>query len=112
MSSNDKEKIDESIEYVKNRKPGKVLNGIYDKYFLSKIATKYMFSILAEVDWKKIMKEQNVPHTEEIFKTIDNLKNIIENLDKYASAENLKDAGEEIKNKGESLWNKAKELAE
>ena len=112
LSSDDREKLDESIEYVKNRKSGEVLNGFYDKYFLSKIATKYMFSILAEVDWKKVIKEQNVPHTAEIFETIDNFKTLNENLEKYSSAENLKEAGEEIKNKGKSLWNKAKELAE
>ncbi|WP_108868553.1 short-chain dehydrogenase [Aquimarina aquimarini] len=112
LSYGDKEKIDESIEYVKNRKPGKVLNGFYDKYFLSKIATKYMFSILSKVDWKKVMKEQNIPHTEEIFETIDNLQDFLENLEKYSSTENLKKTGDEIKNKGKSLWNKAKELAE
>ena len=112
LSSGDKERIDESIEYVKNRKPGKVLNGVYDKYFLSKIATKYMFSILAQVDWKKVMKEQNVPHTDEIFKTIDNLKVFLENMEKYSSTENLKQTGDEIKNTGKNLWNKAKALAE
>lgn len=112
LSYGDKEKIDESIEYVKNRKSGEVLNGFYDKYFLSKIATKYMFSILSQVDWEKVMKEQNVPHTEEIFKTIDNLKGFIENLNKHANTESLKETGEEIKEKGKSLWNKAKELAE
>lgn len=112
LSSGDKEKIDESIEYVKNRKPGDVFNGVYDKYFLSKIAAKYMFSILSEVDWKKVMSKNNIPHTEEIFKTIDNLKNFLTNLEKYSSTENLKEAGNEIKNKGESLWNKAKKLAE
>ena len=112
LSSDDIEKIDESIEYVKNRKPGEVLNSFYDKYFLSKIATKYMFSILSKVDWEKVLKEQNVPHTEEIFETIDNFKTFVKNLEKYSSTENLKEAGEEIKNKGKSLWNKAKELAE
>lgn len=112
LSSDDREKIDESIDYLKNRKTGKVLNGFYDKYFLSKIATKYMFSILSKIDWEKVMKEQNIPHTEEIFETIDNFTTFIENLEKYSSTENLKEAGEEIKNKGKSLWNKAKELAE
>jgi len=112
LSFNDKEKIDESIEYVKNRKPGEVFNGIYVKYFLSKIATKYMFSILAKVDWEKVMIEQNVPHTKEIFKTVDNFKNLIEKLEKYSSTESLKENGENLKNKGQSLWNKAKELAE
>ncbi|MCV6629509.1 MAG: short-chain dehydrogenase [Flavobacteriaceae bacterium] len=112
LSSEDKERIDESIEYVKGRKPGKVLNGFYDKYFLSKIATKYMFSILSNINWKKLMKKQHVPHTEEIFKTMDALKKFTENLIKYASTENLKDTGGELKNKGKSLWNKAKEFAE
>ncbi len=112
LSLNDKERIDESIEYVKNRESGEVLNGFYDKYFLSKIATKYMFSILSQVDWEKVMKEQNVPHTEEIFKTIKNFNDFIDNLNKYSSTSNLKKTGENIKNKGESLWNKAKELAE
>lgn len=104
LSSEDKERIDESIEYVKNRESDKVLNGFYDKFFLSKIATKYMYSILSKVNWKKVMKKQNVPHTDEIFKTIDNLKSFIDNLKKYGSTE-------ELKNKGKSLWNKTKELA-
>lgn len=112
LSSEEREKIDESIEYVKNRKPGEVLNSFYDKYFLSKIATKYMFSILSKIDWEKVLKEQNVPHTEEIFETIDIFKTLVENLEKYSSTEILKDTGEEIKNGGKSLWNKAKELAE
>ena len=103
LSSEDKKRIDESIEYVKNREPDKVLNGFYDKFFLSKIATKYMYVILSKVDWEKVMKKQNVPYTDEIFKTIDNLKNFIDNLKKYGSTE-------ELKNKGKSLWNKTKEL--
>lgn len=104
LSSEDKKRIDESIEYVKNREPDKVLNGFYDKFFLSRIATKYMYVILSKVDWEKVMKKQNVPHTDEIFKTIDNLKSFIDNLKKYGSTE-------ELKNKGKSLWNKTKELA-
>jgi len=112
LSSGDKKRIDESIEYVKNGKSEEVLNGFYDKYFLSKIATKYMFSILSQVDWEKVMREQNVPHTEKMFKTIENFKDFIENLREYSSTENLKKAGEAIKNKGESLWNRAKELVE
>ena len=111
LSSDDKAKLNESIEYLKNRKSGKVLNGVYDKYFLSKIAAKYIFSILSKVDWEKVMKEQNVPHTEEIFKTIDNLKTMIGKFEKYSSTENLKQTGDELKNKGKDFWNKAKELA-
>ncbi len=112
LSSEEKERIDESIEYVRNRKPRKILNGFYDKYFISKIATNYMFSILSKIDWKALMQEQNIPYTEEIFKTLENLEDFAENIEKYSGAENLKNTGNEIKNTGKNLWNKAKELAE
>ena len=71
-----------------------------------------MFDILSEVDWEKIMKDQNVPHTDEIFKTIENLKRIHENIQKYSTGEGLKETGDKIKEKGGNLWEKAKELTE
>ncbi|WP_194766061.1 short-chain dehydrogenase [Tamlana sp. I1] len=112
LSSGDKESINESIIYLQNRTPEKAHNHFYDKYFLSKIATKYMFSLLSEIDWKKVVEAQNVSHTEEIFKTIDNLKVFIEHLENFSSTESLEKTGNEIKNKGQSLWNKALDLAE
>ncbi len=112
LSSGDKEKIDESIAYLKDRKPGKTLNKVYDKYFLSKIATKYMLSILAQVDWKKVMEDNNVPYTEEIFITIDKFQDFTENLEQYTSKESLKKTGKNIKNKSKDLWDKAKEIVE
>ncbi|MGL1888721.1 MAG: hypothetical protein OCD76_19565 [Reichenbachiella sp.] len=112
LSSDDKERVDESIEYVTNRKSGGVLNGFYDKYFLSKIATKYMFSILSKVDWERIMKEQNVPHTEEMIATIEKTTDFLENLQRYSGADQLKKTGEDLKNTGEDLWDKTKRLVE
>lgn len=112
LSSNEKKRIDETIEYVKNRESGKVLNDVYDKYFLSKIATKYMFSILAKIDWEKVMKEQNIPHTEEMFKTIEKFNKMIESLNKYTNGEKINEVGEDIQKKSKSLWNKAKKLVE
>lgn len=112
LSLDDKNKIDDAIMYLKNRKPESVLNGFYDKYFLSKIATKYMFSMLAQVDWEKIMKEQNVPHTEEMFVIIDKFKEMTNNLNKYTSVDKLKEVGNDIKDKGINLFDKAKELVE
>ncbi len=110
LSTNEKEVIDESINYVKNRKPEEVLNGVYDKFFLCKIATKYMFSILSDVDWAKVMKEQNIANSDEILKTIENLKHLAELLNKYSAKENLKETGDGIKNKGDKLWSNAKEI--
>ena len=112
LSSDDKNKIDDSIEYLKNRKPDSVLNGFYDKYFLSKIATKYMFSILTQVDWEKLLKEQNVPHTDEMFVVIDKFTEMTNNLNKYTSVDKLKEVGKGIKDTGINLFDKAKELVE
>lgn len=110
LSAKEKERLGESIVYVKNREPGKVLNGFYDKYFLSKIATKYMLSLLAEVDWQKLMEEQNVPHTKEMFTAIENFNSFIKNYNKYTSSENLEKTGEELLKQGEGLWDKTKGL--
>ncbi len=112
LSTREKEKIEESITYLKDRETGKLLNGVYDKFFLSKIATKYMFSVLSKVDWQKLLKDNNVPHTDEMFVVIDNFKNFIENLSTYTSADGLKEAGKELKDKGKSLFDKAKGLIE
>lgn len=110
LSSDEKESIDESIGYLKNREPGKVLNGFYDKFFLGKIATKYMFSVLSKIDWKKVLKEQNVPHTDEMFETIDHIQELNKNLQKYTSTDNLKERTNDVEKKGKGIWDKAKEL--
>ncbi|WP_299715951.1 short-chain dehydrogenase [uncultured Tenacibaculum sp.] len=112
LSTREKEKIEESITYLKDRDSGKLLNGVYDKFFLSKIAIKYMFSVLSKVDWQKLLKDNNVPHTDEMFVVIDNFKNFLENLSTYTSADGLKEAGKELKDKGKSLFDKAKGLIE
>ena len=83
LSSSDKETIDESITYLENKKPESVLNGVYDKYFLSKIATKYMLSILSKIDWEKVLKEQNIKGTEQIFNTLRNFEDLIKKFENY-----------------------------
>ncbi|MFT5892429.1 MAG: hypothetical protein ACI9Y7_002539, partial [Dokdonia sp.] len=100
LSSKDKSNIDESIEYLKNRESGKVLNGMYDKYFLGKIATKYMFSILSQVDWGKFLEEQQVPYTAEMFETIKRFEQFLEDFETYTTTEQLKESGQELKDKG------------
>ena len=105
LSSSDKATIDESITYLENRKPESVLNGVYDKYFLSKIATKYMLSILTKIDWEKVLKEQNIQGTEQIFNTLRNFEDLIKKFENYPSTK-------DIEEKTSNLWDKAKELTE
>lgn len=110
LSSKEKLKIEESITYLKERESGSILNKVYDKYFLSKIATKYMFSVLAKVEWKKIMKENEVPYVDEMFVVIDNVRYMLSQLQLYMSAEGIKEAGKNIKDEGSKLFDKAKDL--
>ena len=112
LSDEEKRRIDESIEYVKNRKPGKVLNGFFDKVFLSKLVTKYMFSILSNVNWEKVLKEHNVPHTDKMFETLKRVKKFNSNLLKYTDSDNLNQKASEIKNEGNKIWENAKHALE
>jgi len=110
LSSKEKRSIDESIAYLKDRESGKMLNGVYDKYFLSKLITKYMFAVLTDVEWKKILKDQEIPYADEAFETIDTFKSFIKNMEQYTSGEQLKEVGKDLKETGSGLFEKAKEL--
>ena len=110
LSAKEKKSIDETIGYLQDRESGKVLNSVYDKYFLSKVITKYMFALLTDVDWKKILKEQEIPYTDEAFKTIDAFKSFVKNMEQYTNGEQLKEVGKGLKETGSGLFEKAKEL--
>ncbi len=106
----DRESIDKSIAYLEDREPGKALNGPFDKIFLGKIASKYMIAILSKIDWEKVMKDNNVPYTKELFDSIEAYNEFVKNLSKLSTAEGLKDAGKKLQNQGEDLWDKTKGL--
>ena len=112
LSSNEKESIRESIEYLKTRESGQTLNGVYDKYFLSKIATKYMFSVLSQIDWEQVLKDNDVPHTEEMFDTIERFEDLVERFNSYSTDETLEKAEEQLKESGKAIWDKTKSLLE
>lgn len=110
VSTNDIANIDESIEYLNKRETGKVLNGFYDKYFLSKIATKYMFSILSSINWEKVLVDNDVPHTKEVFEMIETLKKLSQKIEDQLNGKTLKDTSKTIKEKSSNFFNKAREL--
>ncbi len=108
LSSSDKKLIDESIDYIKDRDGEALLTGAYDKYFLSKIASKFLIDRLSKVDWRKFAKEQNISHVEELFNVLDKIKRFNDNLKKYVDPNQL----DEIKEKSNKLWDKVKEISE
>ncbi|WP_046755275.1 tetratricopeptide repeat protein [Kordia jejudonensis] len=108
LSEKEKKTIDESIGYLQNRESGKVLNSVYDKYFLSKIVTKYTWNTVKELNWKHFMKKQGFENVDATFDKIEATKEFIENLEKYTTEDGLKAAEEQLKEGGEELWDKAK----
>ncbi|MFK7969957.1 MAG: short-chain dehydrogenase [Bacteroidia bacterium] len=95
--------IDESIAYLESRDAGEALTGVYDKTFLAKTAFTYIRALLREVDWKKIMKENGVPYTDELFGTFEQASKVVSNIRKNAT-------GDAIKEEGKEIWDKTKGL--
>lgn len=110
LSNSEHEALEKTIAYVNDREAGKALNGVYDKVFLSKIATKYVFSILVKIDWEKVLKENNVPHTDEIFATIHKVQKISNSVSSYTNDKTIEKGKTELKKKGSDLINGAKDL--
>jgi hypothetical protein len=113
LSSKEKDAIDETIGYLQEREPDKALNGVYDNVFMGKIVVSYMLARLAEVDWKALAKKHDIPYTEEIFATVDQLETTIQNIDRYTDLDTIAAVGMQVEKKaeeqGKSLLEKAKE---
>jgi len=110
LSNSEKEVIEKTIVYVNDRKGGKALNGVYDKVFLSKIATKYMISVLIKIDWEKVLKANNVPHTDEIFATVRKIRQMSNAVSSYTNEATVEKGKNELKKKGNELLEGAKGL--
>lgn len=110
LSTDEKESIDQTIKYLKSREKGDVKNSIVDKFFITKIASKFMFDVLLKVDWKAILKSQNIKNTNQIFEYVDNYNVFIKNMSKYSKEQVLEISKSEIKETSINLLDKAKGL--
>ncbi|MFN8397978.1 MAG: hypothetical protein U0176_25400, partial [Bacteroidia bacterium] len=90
---------------------------VYDNVFMGKIIISYMLARLSEIDWQELMKENDVPHTEEIFGTIARLETTIKGIDRYTNTDTIAAVGQElgedvvngVEKESKNLWDKAKE---
>jgi hypothetical protein len=105
LSEKEKNTIQESITYLESREKGKSLNAVYDKYFISKIATQYILAILSEIDWKKIMEDNDVPYVDQINESFLAFQSFSEDMEKYISVDGVKE-------KGQEMWSEANEWIE
>ena len=69
-----------------------------------------MISILAKIDWEKVLKENNVPHTDEIFATIKKVQKISNSVSSYTNDKTIEKGKTDLKKKGSDLIDGAKDL--
>ena len=110
FSDNEREAIQQTIDYVKERESDEALKGVYDKAFMAKLVSKYMISVLAKIDWEKVMQENNVPHTKEIFAGINKFKVMSNSVSRYTQPSTIENGKNEITKKGSQLLKKAKSV--
>lgn len=110
LSENDRKNIDESVVYLQKRKKGDMLNKVTDKYFMSRIASAYLYRILTAINWREFLKQHQVPYTNELFNTITVFKNMISSIEQCTSTPSLKAEGEQLQQRGKDLMDKAGEL--
>ena len=110
LSASEHEALAKTIVYVNEREPQQALSSVYDKSFLTRVATKYMLSVLAKIEWKKIMKQHNVTHTEEIFATLHQAEQISKSVKEYTDAKTIDKGKAGLKAKGNELLDGAKNL--
>jgi len=110
FSDNEREAIQQTIDYVKGRESDEALKGVYDKAFMAKLVSKYMISVLAKIDWEKVMQENNVPHTKEIFAGINKFKVMSNSVSRYTQPSTIENGKNEITKKGSELLKKAKSV--
>jgi len=110
FSDNEREAIQKTIDYVKERESDAALKGVYDKAFMAKLVSKYMISVLAKIDWEKVMQENNVPRTKEIFAGINKFKVMSNSVSRYTQPSTIENGKNEITKKGSELLKKAKSV--
>ncbi len=110
LGNDEKKSIDETIVYLQSREKGDMKNTVVDKFFITKIASKFIFNVLSKVDWKAVLKSQNIENVDEIFVYIDEYKGFINNISKYSNEKIIDETSTEIKEASKGLLDKAKSL--
>jgi len=103
ISAGERKSIDESIAYLNEKEPDGKLNSVYDKLFIGKIVTRQMLAIMAQIDWKKLLKENNIKQTDQLFNTIDQFEVINTEMQKMIDPKSLMNKGNDLKNEGKKL---------
>ncbi|GGE61253.1 hypothetical protein EV200_10574 [Pedobacter psychrotolerans] len=110
FSETEHQAFQEIIDFANERKPDAALKGVYDKAFITKLVSKYMIATIAKINWEQVMRDNNVPHTKEIFAGVHKFRNISNAVSQYTESSTINNSKKEITKKGSELLNKAKNL--
>jgi hypothetical protein len=110
LSDAEKRSINETIVYLSKREKGATLNTVVDKYFMSKIATKYVFDMISKIDWRTVFKENKVENAAIILDYIEKYKHFMNTFSTYNNQKMIDKTSSEIKAQGKGLLDKASEL--
>lgn len=110
FSDDERKAFEKTIGHLKERDSKAALNGIYDKAFMAKVISKYMISTLLKIEWERVLKENNVPHTKEIFDSVNKFKAMSNAVSQYTQPSKIEKGKKEITKKGSELLDKAKSL--
>ncbi|MNU76778.1 hypothetical protein D3C71_663380 [compost metagenome] len=110
LTDEDREIINESITYLKKDDPETVSKDLYDKVFLLKIASAFVYNRMQDVNTSKLIKSRAIPNASKIARKAAMLESIVDQIDRFNNGETLKEVTDKAEKEGESLLNEAKEL--
>lgn len=110
FSDSEKKSIQETIEYLENDQHDSALKGGYNKFFIAKIVTKYTFSVLAKINWERVMTDKKVPHTAELFQTMGRFRQISNSVSSYMNPGVLETGKKKLMDGSNGMLDKAKGL--
>ena len=112
LSKKEKESINEAISFLKDRKTDRAFNGVFDKVFLSRIIASYMYAHAKEIDWKKVMRDNDIKIPTIIEEQAKTLNHLLKNINKFNADKTLEEAQKDLKDTSLNLWEKSKSILE
>lgn len=110
LSRSDEEQIEKTIHYLKNRESDKVMNGVYDKAFISKIVVSFVYDKLSKIDWEEVFEQNNIENGKEVLIAIENFKDFNKKIQDIKDMKYLEESSTRIKEESSKIWDKASDL--
>lgn len=94
MTDNERTAIKQIIVYVEDRETDKALNTIYDKLFIGKLVSKYLYNYFIQIDWYKVINQSETGR--QFLALPEVIGNEYKSIEKEMDSDNLKEKGKEL----------------